>query len=67
MPQYSGYFDYVPVNETVVFESRQSRWIEIQIVQDELAEGDENFTVDVLIGNKTLSSTNIIITRNSEC
>ena len=66
IPSYSGNFDYVPVNETVVFESEQSQWVDIQIVNDGLIEGNESLAVDVLIGNVTVTSTNFIIAGNSE-
>ena len=49
-----------------MFESEQPQWVEIQVVEDELAEGDEIFAVDVLIGNEMASSTYITIFRNSE-
>ena len=49
-----------------MFENEQSQWVDIQIINDELAEGDESLRVDVLIGNVTVSSTNIIIASNSE-
>jgi hypothetical protein len=60
-----GNFDYIPISETVVFENEQSQWVDIQIINDELAEGDESLRVDVLIGNVTVSSTNIIIASNT--
>ena len=60
--------DYVPVNKTISFDgSEPSQCVEILIVNDELTEGVESFAVDVMTGNVLLSSTNVIISGNSEC
>ena len=65
---FQGNFDYVPVNKTISLDgSEPSQCVEILIVNDELTEGDESFAVDVMTGNVLLSSTNVIISGNSEC
>ena len=65
---FQGNFDYVPVNKTISFDgSEPSQCVDILIVNDELTEGDESFAVDVMTGNVLLSSTNVIISGNSEC
>ena len=62
----SGDFDYVPVNKTVSFESDLSQCVDILIVNDELIEVNESFTVNLMSGNEIVSSTRIIITSNSK-
>ena len=65
---FQGNFDYVAVNKTISFDgSEPSQCVEILIVNDELTEGVESFAVDVMTGNVLLSSTNVIISGNSEC
>jgi hypothetical protein len=60
-----GNFDYVPVNETVSFENELSQCVDILIVNDELVEGNESFTVDLMRGNETVSSVHVIISSDT--
>jgi hypothetical protein len=59
-----GNFDYDPVTEVVVFERGQSHCVMIEIFSDGLAEGEEDFTVVLLLGSIVKSSTTVIIARN---
>ena len=60
----SANFDYVPVNKTVSFESELSQCVDILIVNDDLIEAKETFTVSLLSGREAVSSVNVIITNN---
>ena len=62
----SGNFDFVPVNETVSFKNELSQCVDILIVNDELVEGNESFTVDLMSGNETVSSIHVIISSDSK-
>ena len=59
--------DYVPVNKTVSFESEQRQCVSIQIINDELTEGEERFKVVLMKDGEILSSACVIISSNSEC
>ena len=58
--------DYVPINKMVSFERVQHQCVNIQIINDELTEGEERFRVVLMIGQRNLSSAYVIINDNSE-
>ena len=62
----SGSFDYVPVNKTVSFSSDQLQCVSVSVVSDELSEGQESFTVNLISGGVVVSSALVIISSNSE-
>ena len=58
--------DYVPIDEMVSFERERRQCINIQIINDELTEGEERFRVVLMKDRRTLSSAYVIINDNSE-
>ena len=60
-----GNFDYVAANKVVLFEHQQVQCIDIQILSDDLTENQEIFAVDLMNGKDILSSTIVIIRKNS--